>query len=159
MPYIYALSNKGMPQLIKFVYDDDAIGVFVSKINLRQISQFESPYKYNVVCSIEVVDLSGWSRLYIALNKCGFESLHNNFYDINGNIQTIIHLFKQLVQYEQLLYEEIIKKNTSIPYKKLSNYIDNIYKHEESFEHQPRKHVDIPAGVSSSMIRDLSRIM
>ena len=134
MPFIYALINQGMPELVKFLYSNAAVGELLYELDKRAICVFESPYQYTIACYFEVLDESSSTRLYVAMNKCNFERLRDNFYNVKCNINAVVNLFKQLSLYEQLILDEIHKKNNNMPYKKLSLFIDNAFVERENHE-------------------------
>ena len=145
MPFIYALVNPGMPELVKFIYSNTAVGELMYELDKREPCIFESPYQFTVACYFEVLDNTSSTRLYVAMNKCKFERLRDNFYNIKCRMGDVVNLFKQLSQYEQLILDEIHKKSSNISYKKLSLFIDNAYGAHaieniiSSDEHAPRK--------------------
>jgi hypothetical protein len=105
------------------------------------------------------------------MNKCNFIRLRDNFYNIGNKLDTVINLFKQLSQYEQLILDEIHKKSSDIPYKKLTLYIDNVYTKREIYvdesdishtnEHQPRKPIEYTTNhiKHNSMLNTLSNTL
>ncbi len=171
MPFIYMLVNPGMPELVKFIYTNVSISELLYELDKRTLCIFEPPYQYTVACYIEVLDETSSSRLFISMNKCNFIRLRDNFYNIGNKLDTVINLFKQLSQYEQLILDEIHKKSSDIPYKKLTLYIDNIYTKREIYvdesdishtnEHQPRKPIEYTTNhiKHNSMLNTLSNTL